>query len=308
LSHAALVIMVMLTGESIHAQQEVVDVIELAEAVVFAQGGGGFNVERFVTQVMEDTTFQHAFLNTKFYPHHLSTELTVRNKDERAAAKLYREGYLRCTTSVAEWVLDSVKETGKLRDRDGELRYITAQMYDDVFFSNGSYRRVARSVQQRQMMDRSSRLAKYKSELKQFMFDPGKEIGSVPLIGDKMALFDPEMVPYYEYKLDAAPVNGRYCWVFSAVAKQGVRDNATVIKDMHTWFDQETNQVLGREYRLAHNTVLLEFDIRIRVENTHVQGVLVPSRVSYDGRWDLPFKKPEIVDFWLAYDDWSVLP
>ena len=47
------------------------------------------------------------------------------------------------------------------------------------------------SRQREQEIDRSSRFDKYKSELKKFMFNPGQEIASVPLIGDKLALFEP---------------------------------------------------------------------------------------------------------------------
>jgi hypothetical protein len=37
-----------------------------------------------------------------------------------------------------------------------------------------------------------------------------------------------------------------------------------------------------------------------------VNGDLVPVNVVYDGVWDIPFRKREIVRFFLEYADWQV--
>ncbi|HOY29105.1 MAG TPA: hypothetical protein PLR96_09030, partial [Flavobacteriales bacterium] len=67
--------------------------VELDEVVITAQKEG-FNVEAFIQQVMEDTTFHKAFLNTRYHPHRLRSVLKVRAKDEKETASLYRTGYL----------------------------------------------------------------------------------------------------------------------------------------------------------------------------------------------------------------------
>ncbi|MBK7103595.1 MAG: hypothetical protein IPH63_17715 [Flavobacteriales bacterium] len=86
--------------------------ITLDEVVISAQASG-FSVERFVRQVMDDTTFQHAFLNTKYHPHTLVSDLRVRNKQETATAAMFRSGRLVRDGALAELVLDSVVEKGK---------------------------------------------------------------------------------------------------------------------------------------------------------------------------------------------------
>jgi hypothetical protein len=235
----------------------------------------------------------------------------VRNKDERETASLYRRGRLVREGPVARIELDSVSEQGRLRERDGGLRYLTAEMYDDVFFPKGSWTASNRIAQRQQEIDRSSRFDKYKSELKKFMFNPGQEIASVPMIGDKLALFDQEMMPFYDYRIDQGFRSGHSCWVFSAVSKDTVDgdpadEDDTVIKRMFTWFDQSGMQVVAREYRIAHASLILDFDISITVDNTLVNGELVPVKVTYDGVWDIPFKKREIVRFFLDYSDWQV--
>jgi hypothetical protein len=65
--------------------------------------------------------------------------------------------------------------------------------------------------------------------------------------------------------------------------------------------------VMARNYRIASSSVILDFDITIKVRNTLVGDVLVPVRVDYDGDWDIPFKSREIVRFWLEYADWQVV-
>lgn len=301
------------SGTRSFAQNEVdtiMNLIQLGDLVVRAQGSG-FNVEGFVQQVMDDTTFQHAFQNTRFHPHWVKSALRVRNKDEMETASLFRRGRLVREGPTAHIALDSVSEQGRLRDGSGDMRYLTAEMYDDVFFPKGAWPASNLIRSRQQEIDRSSRFEKYRSELKKFMFNPGQEIASVPMIGDKLALFDQRMMPYYDYRIDQGFRSGRSCWVFSAVAKDSVDgdpadEDDTVIKRMFTWFDQNDMQVLAREYRIAHASLILDFDISIIVDNVLVNGDLVPLKVTYDGVWDIPFKKREIVRFYLEYSDWQV--
>lgn len=280
--------------------------VELDEVVITAQREG-FDVEDFVRRVMEDTTFHKAFLNTRYHPHRLRSLLKVRAKDERETASLYRTGFLHRDGDQVWLQLDTVHEQGRLRDRDSSFRYLTAEMYDEVFFPKGRITADNTVASRKLELERGSRSDRYKSELKKFMFDPGSEIASVPFIGHKLALFDEDMAPLYDFKIRADVRNGHQCWVFSASAKPEFRDGRTVIKTMDTWFDHVNNNVIARQYRIAHASVILDFDIRIRVENTIIDGALVPTLVDYDGDWDIPFKKRELVRFILEYTGWRVI-
>ena len=284
----------------------VVKSIQLDAVVITAQAAG-FDVSDFVRRVREDTTFHKAFLSTRFHPSTVRSEVRVRNKGEKETAAMYRRARLTRNGANARLVVDSAHEEGRLRDRKGAFRFLTVEMYDDVFFPKGAFT-ANNSVAARKLeVEHGSRFEKYKSELKKFMFDPGTEIASVPFIGDKLALFSPEMAPLYDFRIWSDERDGHACWVFSAEAKPEHRDGKTVIKTMDTWFDRETNDVLARNYRIAHASLFLDFDITIAVKNTLIKGTLVPVRVDYDGDWDIPFKKRELVRFWLAYSDWAVL-
>lgn len=289
----------------------IVNVYQLGEVVVHG-GARGLALEGFIQQVKDDTTFYHAFLNTKYHAHQVQSELRVRDKKSRESAYLYREGRLTRDGALAELVLDSTREEGRLREKDGHMRFLTAEMYDDVFFPKGPYTASNRIASRQQEISRESRFDKYKSELKKFMFNPGQEIASVPFIGDKLALFDSTMTPFYDFSVASEFRNGHPCWLFNAMAKDSVDgkeadEDDTVIKRMKTWFDQGTMNVMAREYRIAHSGMLLDFDISIRVENTMEPGDLVPTEVRYDGDWDIPFKKRELVRFYLLYKDWVVV-
>ncbi|HRD53092.1 MAG TPA: hypothetical protein PKY96_10650 [Flavobacteriales bacterium] len=281
--------------------------IALDEVVISAQADG-FDVNAFVQRVRTDTTFHKAFLNTRTYPHTVRSEAVVRRKDERESASVHRRARLVRAGKSATLAMDSVSERGKLRDRKGRFRYLTIEMYDDVFFPKGSFPADNTVAGRRLEVERGSRFEKYKGELKKFMFDPGTEIASVPFIGRKLALFSPEMAPLYDFRIWSDSRGNRPCWVFSAAAKPEHRDGRTVIKTMDTWFDQETGDVLARSYRIAHSAIFLDFDISISVRNIRIGDALVPVRVSYDGDWDIPFEQRELVRFWLEYSDWKTEP
>lgn len=280
--------------------------VTLDEVVISAQAQG-FDVEAFIRQVQQDTTFHKAFLNTRFHQNRVRSGLRVHNKGEKETASLQRTARLLRLGPQAVMEMDSSVERGRLRDRKGEHRYLTVEMYDDVFFPQGVFLANNTVAARRLEVDRGSRFEKYKSELKKFMFDPGTEIASVPFIGHKLALFSPEMARFYQFRVWSDEKGGRPCWVFSADAHPEFRDGRTVIKTMDTWFDQGSGVVLAREYRIANSSMFLDFDITIRVQNTVLNGEPVPVRVDYDGDWDIPFRGREIVRFWLMYDDWQVV-
>ena len=288
------------------AQNDVVKSVQLDEVVISAQTSG-FSVEEFITNVKTDTTFYKAFLNLKYFPHKMMGEVTVFNKKEKEKGQMFRTGELLNDNGLVTVHILEERTNGKIKDKKGEFKYLTAEMYDEVFFPKGSERVSNKIHSTEQQIDKSSKFDRHKSELKKFMFNPGAEISSVPFIGNKLAIFEDDMVPYYDYFIwtstytDSIP-----CWVFTAKQKEDVKDGKTVIKDLTSWFDQETMNVMMREYTIRYNSIIMDFDITIKVTNTYVDGHLVPERIIYDGMWDIPFKKAEVISFWLDLREWEV--
>lgn len=284
--------------------QDVVKVVNLDEFTVNA-ADDSFDVADFVDRVRKDTTFYKAFLNLKYFPHNVDGAVAVFKKDESERGTMKRRA--RQHLDVDEMMSTEItfEETnGNIRKRNGEWKYLTAEMYDEVFFPEGPVKVSNRIKSTEQELVSGSRIDKHKAQLKRMMFNPGAEIENVPFIGDKLAIFDDHMVPYYDYSIFNATVNGIDCIAFSCFAKEGMEDE-TVIHDLTSYFHPDTYEVLRRDYRLAYSTILFNFDITIKVENEQKDGHLLPNSISYDGDWNALFRKPEIISFRLKCTDYN---
>ena len=291
-------------GAHLSAQEnDIAKMVTMDEFVVKA-AIEDFNVDDFVSQVIEDTTFYQAFLNLKYFPHDIKGAMTVYNKDEEEFATLQRKARQFLSTDEEKWVEITYEKTnGRIKKKNGKWRYLTAEVYDDVFFPTHKHHVSNEMVQREQELEATSKIEKHKAQLKKMLFNPGQPIENVPFIGDKLAIFSKEMVPFYDYSIFLYEYNDTIpCIAFSSFVKEGEEDEV-VIRDMTSYFHRDTHEVIAREYRLAHKTILFDFDISIMVENMLVDGWLMPKSVSYDGGWDVPFKKPEIISFQMeCYD------
>jgi len=300
------ILLFLVLGVLSQAQNDVVKSVQLDEVIISAQTSD-FSVEEFIIKVKSDTTFYKAFLNLKYFPHEMVGEVTVFNKKEKEKGQMFRVAELMNDDGQVTVNILEERTNGKIMNRKGEFKYLTAEMYDEVFFPKGSERVSNLIHSTEQQIDKSSKFDRHKSELKKFMFNPGAEISSVPLIGEKLAIFEDDMVPYYDYFIwTATYADSIPCWVFTAKQKEGVKEGKTVIKDLTSWFDQETMNVMMREYTIRYNSIIMDFDITIKVTNTYVDGILVPKRINYNGMWDIPFKKAEVISFWLDLRNWEV--
>ncbi len=288
-----------------YAQSDVVKVVKLDEFVVNA-GLENFDVADFIDQVKNDTTFYQAFLNLTYFPHQIQGAVVVFEKDETERGTMQRRAVQHLDDSENREVEITFEKTnGKIKNRKGEWKYLTAEMYDDVFFPTEKSKVSNRIGNLDQELVSGSSIEKHKAQLKRMMFNPGAEIENVPLIGDKMAIFDDEMVPYYNYNIFMATWQDTIpCIAFSCFAKAETEDE-TVIKDLTSYFHIDSREVIAREYRLAHETILFDFDIRMKVENIRQDGWLLPQKIWYSGYWDAVFKKPEIISFELENSEYQ---
>ncbi len=301
----------LLSANELDAQEGIRAVVSLDEFVV-SSANEGFDVDEFIEKVKNDTTFYQAFLNMRFYPHDIRGALTVYYKGEEAAERgsMQREAVQHLDSIQYMWVeILSEDVQGRIRKRNGEWRYFTAEMYDEVFFPEKPRRVLPLIVKREQELQSGSRIEKHKSQIKRLMFNPGTEIENVPFIGDRLAIFEDHMIPYYDYALFQARRGDKDCLAFSCITKVGEEDN-TVIRDLTSYFDPDTYHVLAREYRLAYSNLLLTFDIRMEVDNALQQGILLPQKVKYDGFWNVPLRKAEIIRFEMTCDgyDTGVMP
>jgi len=284
--------------------QEVVKVVTLDEFIIQAEPD--MNKEDFIMRVVTDSSFYQAYLNMRYYAHQFNSNLHVYNKGETEKVSLFRKATQHRNKEMVSVSIDKEQLKGKLKNRKGEHIYLTAEMYDDVFFPTEAYKASNQISKMEQELSKESKLDKYKSQLKKMLFNPGQEISTVPFIGDKVAIFSDEMVQYYNFNIYLREYEGRSVYAFDISEKEGNKRNDTVIKSMLSYFDRETMTVLMREYHLVTDIMLFDFDITIRVENQLINKQPVPRRMVYDGQWDVVFKKSEIIKFDIDCFDWQV--
>lgn len=195
---------------------------------------------------------------------------------------------------------------GKIRNRKGNYRFVTAEMYYHTFFPEDT---IPVSTTMTKVKDEpvgDSKRSQHKHDLKLMMFNPGEDISGVPLIGKKMSIFDDDMVPFYDYKISIISFEGKECYQFACIAKPKFKEHETVTKYLVTVFDKNTLEVLSRKYEMKYKSILFQFDVVIDVKNKVQDGIILPSEVSYKGYWDIPFKTQETITFEIKNTDYKL--
>ena len=87
------------------------------------------------------------------------------------------------------------KQPGDFYNNNQDYNYYTAELYAGLFFTNGKVCGENNIVAGTQRNVKSKKgIAKHKEQLKMLFFNPGKKIPGIPFIGNKINIFDPEML------------------------------------------------------------------------------------------------------------------
>lgn len=300
-----LIILFLASNVALQAQDDIYKAINIPPIDIFASDES-WTDDTLISRLINDTTFYKAFLNMKYYPHKIGGHLQVYFKDDRSKASMDRKAtqYL---MDEKKWVtIDKETTNGKIRKKNGKFKYLTAEMYDEVFFPEHRHTVSPNIISVEQKETKESKIEKYKSQLKKMLFNPGAPIESVPFIGNKMEIFSDKMVEYYDYNIFTSWLpDSTECLVFTCEAKPDEKKNKTVIKSMTTYFDKYTFEVLDRSYHLKYGNTLFQFDIEMNIKNKKVRSMLVPESIKYSGWWDIPIKKAEIIDFKLNCSEYE---
>jgi hypothetical protein len=260
----------------------------------------GLEVEDFIRYVQEDTSFYQAFRNIRTRSYRADNDIRLFNKKARQIAHYACRSIQTSDGRCSEMVREKEQIEGnyyKKKRKGKELKYYTAKLYHKLFLIEHPFCYDPKEI----TPDEAPKgMAKHISELKKLIFSPGQK-ADVPLIGNKTAIFDAQMARYYDFHFTGGQYQNKWdCYIFSAFVKpkyQEKKENKTVIKSLSTYFDRETFQVLGRSYQLTYEGLLYSFDITMEIELTKKGNDYLPKYLSYDGYWDIAFKKPEIAKF-----------
>jgi hypothetical protein len=131
-------------------------------------------------------------------------------------------------------------------------------------------------------------------------------VKGIPFISSKTEIFSPDMRQFYYYQfargtyLDTIPV-----YRFKVMRKPSSMQSDVMINEMTTIFDTRTFQILGRYIDMKFNNMFFEFNVQMNIELNNFNGELLPTKISYQGNWDIPFHKEERASFLILHKDYQ---
>ena len=267
------------------------------DSLVVTASRQGFDVPDFIRMVREDQTFYQAFRNLRFLSYSSENSIELYDKKDRPKASFQSTIRQQAEGLCRSMEVREEQTTGNFYKRKKKYRYYTAKLYDRLFFTHQPTCEKSRESRE----DPGAKgMDKHVRELKKLIFRPGSK-ADVPLIGNRTAIFDPAMSPYYDFRIQSRAYKGGIdCYVFTAEVKEEFqirKKGKTVIKFLETYFDKNTFQVIARNYRLAYRGTLFDFDVQMEIELRQLGGQYAPEYIRYDGFWNIPGRKPEIAQF-----------
>lgn len=268
------------------------NMLNLSEVVVRS----GMDVQRFIKQVKEDTTFYKAFRTLHVLGFTSWNDVRIKNKKGKVVASLLSKTRQNRAGNCRTMDILEQNVAGNFFDSEGKHNYETGELYEAIFFTKGKVcgeNNIVKGVDFRPKSQKG--MSKHKEQLKMLFFNPGKKIPGIPFIGDKIDIFNPDKARNYDFEVDFAEYSGEHCFVFSIKAKADPPDGrgSIVIDSMITWFSTKTMEVLARNYDMSYSAGVYDFDVHMEVQMTRFGQYLVPKVLRYIGNWDVITKKRE---------------
>jgi len=261
------------------------------------------NVQDFIDAVLNDTSFYQAFRNMKKASFVTENYIYTYDKHNKIDGKIYRKIKRTDVGGIPKVEYQAKRDSGNVYKKDGKYQLYTVNMFDYIFTNayntNGSNPLGAKSTN-------GSKDQSYKDKLKTLIFAPGHRVDGIPFISNKTEIFSPDMRQYYDYQfargkyLDSIPV-----YRFRVIQKSSTADNDVVIKELTTIFDTRTFQILGRYVNLKYHNMFIDFDVQMNMELNRFNGELYPTKITYQGNWDIPFHKTERASFLIVQKEFT---
>lgn len=265
----------------------------LTEAIV----RNNFDYKDILEKIKKDSSFYKAFKSLRTIGYSSFNHIEMYDKNQKMVASL--DSRTRQNKIGACRTMDVIEEKtfGNLRDRNGEYNYLTPSLYASLFFTKGQICGETNIVKGKKRIIQGSGVDKAKEQLKMLFFNPGEKIPGIPMIGNKLDLYDDNAHELYTYRLDYVDYHGKLAYVFEIKPKEDLgffAKDRVVVDQMITWFNPSTLEVLGRNYSLSYKAGVYDFNVQMEVEMTYTaSGLLVPKILRYKGDWDVIFKKRE---------------
>lgn len=263
--------------------------------------------ESFINEIVNDTSFYEAFRNMKKYSFTAENRIYTYDKKNNIEGKIYRKVHHNNDGPYKMELLEK-SDQGKIYKRNGKYSLYTVEMFDYIFMNAYNSDFTATSLTGAKGESNES----YKDKLKTLIFSPGRPVKGLPFIGNKTQIFSANMRQYYDYSfyrgtyLDSIPV-----YRFKVSMKPGLSkwtQDGIMIKELTTIFDMRNFQILGRSVDMKYNNIAFQFDVQMNIELGYFgdDKVLLPTKISYQGNWDIPFKKEERASFLILHKGYKL--
>lgn len=259
--------------------------------------------ETFIKEIINDTSFYTAFHNMKKYSFTAENRVFTYDKKNNIEGKIYRKIYHNNNGPYKMEFLEK-KDEGKIYKKNGKYNLYTVEMFDYIFMNayNSDF-----SVSEPISGAKGENNESYKNKLKTLIFSPGRPVKGIPFIGSKTQIFTANMRQYYDYAffkgtyLDSIPV-----YRFKITVKNDLSNwtkSGLMIKELTTIFDRRNFQILGRYVDMKYSNMMFDFNVQMNIELGYFDNneVLLPTKISYQGNWDVPFKKEERASFLILH-------
>lgn len=256
----------------------------------------------FIDAVLADTSFYKAFQNMKRYSFTAENRIFTYNNKNKVDGKIYRKIKHNLINNAPKTEYLASQDSGTVFKKNGKYQLYTVEMFDYIFTNayNSGF------TQAESLPGSGGKNGSYKSKLKALIFTPGRKISGIPFLSSKTEIFGPDMRQYYNYEfargkyVDTIPV-----YRFKVIRKPSTSDDDVMIREMTTIFDARSFQILGRYVDMKYSNMLFDFDVQMNIELNSFDGELLPTKITYQGNWDVPFHKQERASFLIVQKDYK---
>jgi hypothetical protein len=254
-------------------------------------------VPGFIKRVEEDSTFYKAFKNLRVLNYSATNDVRMFDKKGRVESSLFSKTKQWAANGCRVTNVLEEKVTGDYYDENLNPNYYTGELYASLFFSRDTLCGQTNVISDIQRSIKGKRgLDKRKEQLKMLFFNPGKDIPGIPLMGNKVQVFDDKHSDLYDFSVDIQEYKGKTAYVFTLKIKEDLsvfkRDDV-VIDEMTTWFDYSSFEVMERDYKMTYNAGVYRFNVMMHVEIDKFGDFLYPKLIRYDGSWGVLVKGSE---------------
>ncbi|MGI4728259.1 MAG: hypothetical protein ACRYGB_06785 [Janthinobacterium lividum] len=285
---------------------DTVKTIVIDSAVATIRGRSGLNAQDFIDQIVRDTSFYEAFRNMKKYAFTAENRVYTYDKRNKVEGKIYRKLKRNYVNGKHQIQYLAKQDSGQVYKHNNKYELYTVEMFDYVF--TNSYN--SDFIKGGDSPNSGGKNESYKDKLKTLIFSPGRPVSGIPFISKKTEIFSPEMRNLYRYEfakgtyLDSIPV-----YRFKVIERANLNANQkddVMIKELTTIFDRRNFQILGRYVDMKFKNMVIDFNVQMNIELNRFGGELLPTKISYQGNWDVPFHKEERASFLVLHKDYQV--